>query len=887
MVVPEEMPPFADDGVFFNLAAVGAAQADCVTRRFLRANHRFREMVGYSEEELRGLTFLDLTLPEDRERNLRLFDAALSEGQNEFAIEKRLRRKDGTTLWVNVTAALVRDGAGRARYSIAVIQDITDRKRAEEALRESERQLKLVLETAPVSILYLDRDLRVRFANRIYLQRLRKAADAVIGRPLRDVIGEENFSSIAAHLARALEGFEIENDVRFKYAVLGWRDLHVRYSPERDAHGAVRGIVAAIEDITERKAAEAALRASEHRFAAIFAGAAAGLCEISLEGRFERVNDELCRMLGRSRETLLGRNVLEVTHPDDVVGTLRGVAELLQTKTCASLEKRYVRPEGDVLWVSSMLTRLDDQRGTPRAVLAVSIDLTARRAAERALAESEAKFRTLAEASPAIIWLTGPSGETRYINRRYLEFAGKTAPEALTASLPPLHPDDQAGFADQLSVAVRERQLFWSRARWRRHDGTWRWIESQALPHVSHEGGYLGHVGHSLDITDLVETTEALRHSEDRLRRATEIETVGVAFFDLSGRITQTNAAFLRMSGYTSDDVARGILNLDTLTAPEHRTTVHRARDELVALGRTLPFEKQAIRKDGTRWWGLFAATRLSPDEGVEFVIDISERKRSEEELRGYRAELEARVLHRTAELDAANGALRDEILERARAEQARRDLFRQLASAQEDERRRISRELHDQVGQDLTGLMLGLKALERHRGALPSGELRRLQALTESIGKQIHDMALEIRPTALDDLGLLQTLSNYLDDWSKRTGIEVDFHSSGCQGERLPSHIETTLYRIVREALNNVVKHAHARRVSLIIERQADQAVAIVEDNGHGFDPEAIRPASGTRLGIVGMRERAMLAGGELSIESTPGCGTTVFVRVPLQTSS
>lgn len=763
VLAAKQVPESAEDRFGLDSVPVGASQVDCSTRRFIRANRRFIEMTGYSEAELRVMTFLDLTVPEDRERNQHAYEAALREGRNEFSIEKHVRRKDGTTFWAEVNVGLVRDATGQGRHATAITHDIT-----------------------------------------------------------------------------------------------------------------------------ERKAAEAALRASEHRLAALFAGAAVGLCEISLEGRFERVNDELCRMLGRPRDALLGLNVLELTHPDDHVGTLRGMAELLQSKSGVSLEKRYIRPDGEVVWVNSMLTLLDDEQGKPRAILAVSVDLTARRAAQRALAESEAKFRTLAEVSPAIIWLTGLRGEVRYVNRRYLEFSGKTAAQVIAAdSRPPLHPHDVASFSERFATAVRERQPFSSRARWRRHDGAWRWIESQALPHLDDEGRYLGHVGHSLDVTELVEITEALRQSEDRLRRATEIETVGVAFFDLTGRITQANAAFLRMTGYSADDVAHGILSLDTLTPPDHRATAGRALDELVALGRTFPHEKQAIRKDGTRWWGLFAATRLSADEGVEFVIDVSERKRGEEELSGYREELEERVMHRTAELDAANGALRDEIAERTRGERTRQELLRQLVSTQEDERRRISRELHDQVGQDLTGLMLGLKALERHRGPPPPDELHRLQALTETIGKQIHDMALEIRPTALDDLGLLRTLANYVEDWSKRTGLEVDFHSSGWTNERLPSLVETTLYRIVREALNNVVKHAQAQRVSLIVERQADQAIAIVEDNGRGFEPETLQSRRGARLGIVGMRERALLAGGELSIESTPGYGTTVFVRVPLQTSS
>ena len=184
--------------------------------------------------------------------------------------------------------------------------------------------------------------------------------------------------------------------------------------------------------------------------------------------------------------------------------------------------------------------------------------------------------------------------------------------------------------------------------------------------------------------------------------------------------------------------------------------------------------------------------------------------------------ELEVRVNERTAELAHTNGSLKDEIARRERAEADRRDLQQRLTTAQEDERRRIARELHDQMGQHLTALGLGLKVV---KDATPDpsptrDRLQGLQALTDLIGREIHNLALELRPTALDDLGLQAALSNYADGWAERSGIEVDFHGIGLDGDRLPSQIETALYRVVQEALTNVLKHAAARRVSVVLQR-------------------------------------------------------------------
>lgn len=876
--------PRAESGDFFQLAAVPAAQVDAITRKFLAANRRFAQLVGYSEAELRAMTIVDLALPEERDQTLEALDEAARGERDESTLERQLRRKDGTLRWVSLDTTLLRDAGGNALRMLAIAHDISAAKRAEAALRESERQLNVVLDTAPVSILYLDRAMRIKFANRAYLQRLRKTAGEVIGHDISEVKGESNFSRVEPYMHRALAGEEVHCEISVRYPELGRRELQMRFSPEFAADGSVQGIVAAILDITERKLAEASARANEQRLSAIFAGVAAGLCELSLDGTFEHLNDELCRMLGRSRETLLGTNILAVTHPEDAIATLRAIGEVMEVGGRGWLDKRHLREDGQELWTNVRLTRLDDEHGRPRGILVVIVDLSLRREAGRALLESEAKFRTLADASPAIIWFVDDRGETRYVNRRYLEFFGKTEADIFVAGwAPSVHPEDAPEYTAAMLGAVHERRPFSCRARVRRHDDEWRWIESQALPHFGEDGRYLGHVGHSLDITETLEATAALRRSEERLRRATEIETVGIAFFDISGRITETNEAFLALTGYTRDDIAVGVVRWDQMTPPEWLTRTARAMDELAALGRTIPYEKQYLRKDGSRWWGLSAATRLSPDEGVEFVIDITERKLAENKLHGYHEELEARVLHRTAELDHVNGALRDEILERTNAEKSRQDMLRQLVTVQEDERRRISRELHDQVGQDITALMLGLKALDwRDRNPPPRDTLQKLQTLTERIGKQIHDLALEIRPTALDDLGLLRTLSNYVDEWSKRTGIEVDFHSGGWRAQRLPPAVETTFYRIVCEALNNVVKHAAATCVSLIIERRGDEAVAIIEDDGKGFDPDQIR-TGGQRLGIVGMRERATLAGGDLNIESSPEGGTTLFVRIPV----
>ncbi len=262
--------------------------------------------------------------------------------------------------------------------------------------------------------------------------------------------------------------------------------------------------------------------------------------------------------------------------------------------------------------------------------------------------------------------------------------------------------------------------------------------------------------------------------------------------------------------------------------------------------------------------------------------------KHAEAALQQERDQLEIRVRERTAELTASNQALQSEIVQRRAAEQAHQQVLRRLAEAEETERGRISRELHDRFGQELTAIKLGLQVLRKQHTSIPEAQKNcvHLEALADGLMRDVHRLAWELRPPALDDLGLELALQRYTSLWSEKTAVLVDFHSHGLSGPRLPLEYETTLYRVAQEALTNVARHAAARHVSLLLERRSDLVSLIIEDDGSGFDAEILMrnaPAQGS-LGLLGMQERVKLVGGALEIESAAGAGTTIFVRLPLR---
>jgi signal transduction histidine kinase len=228
----------------------------------------------------------------------------------------------------------------------------------------------------------------------------------------------------------------------------------------------------------------------------------------------------------------------------------------------------------------------------------------------------------------------------------------------------------------------------------------------------------------------------------------------------------------------------------------------------------------------------------------------------------------------RLAEAFAARAAVAVDLSERVA-----RDALRRVVSAQELERRRLARELHDETGQALTSILLGLKSLEDAGDENDLAEsTSRLRELVVTTLQDVRRLAVELRPKALDDFGLVPALERLVETFREQTGIEVDLEPRLGE-ERLPSDVETTLYRITQEALTNVVKHANARRVSIVLTRRGGTISAVIEDDGRGF--EESRP-SGNGLGLLGMRERVALVDGRLSVESSPGSGTTLSVEVP-----
>jgi signal transduction histidine kinase len=308
---------------------------------------------------------------------------------------------------------------------------------------------------------------------------------------------------------------------------------------------------------------------------------------------------------------------------------------------------------------------------------------------------------------------------------------------------------------------------------------------------------------------------------------------------------------------------------LDKYIYPEDQQGVMNAVKSAIESKSPFELEHRVIRVDGALGWTHSRAVPIFDERGeiVEWIgaaSDITEERKAKEDLRNAHDLLEERVIERTEEL--------------------RRALAR-LVDIQEEERRRIGRNIHDHLGQQITALRINLTLLTESSRVMPElcDQLERVTKLASQIDDATDAVIWELRPSDIDEVGLETSLKNLVDSWAAQFGIEAELYSDSQGDARLSTEIKVQIYRITQEALHNIFKHAKATTVSIVIDQQPDTLRVVIEDNGIGFAADSPKKADrGGGLGLVSMRERAALVGGTVEFESEPGSGTTVIVEIP-----
>ena len=552
-------------------------------------------------------------------------------------------------------------------------------------------------------------------------------------------------------------------------------------------------------------------------------------------------------------DQLLGRSLFDLLQADSHGSVRDHFLRWQAGRTALPLDTKIVRPDGRIRDIS--VTGAQAHEGD-RAVQLIVRDVTEQKGAERALRESEERLALAVAGAREGVWDWNLETDAVVYSAQWKQMLGYSGGEIephISAWERLVHPDD-TWRADQAndSVARGQRATYEAEFRLRHKDGHYVCVLSRGFPVRREPGGPVVRiVGTHFDLTEQKQAEAALRENEERLKLAFAGAQEGVWDWNLETGAVVYSSRWKEMLGYADDEIEPHIGAWERLLHPDDVEPAHRLNESVKRGASTYEGEFRLRHKDGQYVHVLSRGypVRHEPGGAVVRIVgthfDLTERKRAE-------------------------------------AERARTEFLTRLVFAQEDERRRIAREMHDQFGEQLTALALRIRMLKDACGGHDDwrAHVESIEAIAQRIDRDVDHLVWELRPTALDDLGLRAALANYVQDWSNRVGISAKLHTSGLLDDRLPSHAETALFRIAQEALTNVAKHASAENVDVILARRAESVLLIIEDDGVGFDPAAVGGAS-QGFGLLGMQERAGLVGAMLEIESSAGKGTTILVRM------
>jgi PAS domain S-box-containing protein len=779
-----------------------------------------------------------------------------------------LQRPPWLTLWhallgLGIMAALILGALGwvvllrrRVREQTAVIRE---QLRREAALREQYQEL---FENAHEMVFTCGLRGHVTSLNRAGEQLLLSTRTAVIGRHIGEILTPES-----AEMVRGL--FDRERpDERPRTVEL---DLLGRDGKRTPVEVSLRAILSegytvgwqgTARDITERKRAEEALRHGIERDRAVAGSVSDMIYEWDLKDKVEWVGD-VDRLLGYAPgtfpRTLSGWAA--ALHPEDKQRVWRAIEGHLKGEAGYAVEYRIADRGGGWHWWSARGVALRDEQDQPRVWVGAIRDITERKQAEEALRKSEERYRLLYERSLAGIFHSTLDGRLLDCNDACARIFGYASrEELLRQSAWDLYCDvpDRRALIGRLQ---QEKSLTNVELHLKRRDGSAIWVLENASLVEPSDGGPAMIEGTVVDITDRTAVQRALQESERRYRLLAENVTDVIWIMDLNLRYTYISPSVMGLRGVTPEEAMRERLE-DTLApgsvivaratlAEEQREEAKSRRD----LFRSRTLEVEQKRKDGSTVWTEVRTTFLRDSEGRPVSIlgvtrDISARKAAEDSLR----RISGRILQ-----------------------------------MQDEERRRIARELHDTTAQSLAALAINLSVV---KDSAPSLSPRALACLSESLGlaeqcaREIRTLSYLLHPPLLDEVGLASALLWYTEGFAQRSGIEIDLDVAP-EVARLPGDVELTLYRVVQEGLANIHLHSGSKRARIRLEGRRDQIVLTVADEGRGIPPPILEGAGDypaeLGVGIAGMRERMRQLGGRLDISSSAR-GTTLTAILPVR---
>ncbi|NMF84441.1 PAS domain S-box protein [Nodosilinea sp. P-1105] len=627
-----------------------------------------------------------------------------------------------------------------------------------------------------------------------------------------------------------------------------------------------------------------------------------------------RFNDRLCGILGYSRDELQQTTWADLTHPDDLAPCMDWFAQLTHTPvdTC-TIETRFIRKDGLIVYGSVDIKVVAQQNGRPDFFVITIQDISERKLIETALIESENRFRLTFEQAAVGIAHVAPDGSLLWLNPTLSQILGYGPYELIDQLLHDIiYPEDLAEdrrYANE--TLLGQRQSYTRQQRYVCKDGRiiWANLTVSLVRDQAQNPKYFIVVLQDITQAKLAETT--LQQYAHRLRGLHNMDRAILTNF--KSQDIAHSALLLLCQVLRAPQGLVALFNPDTETGeilaghppltPDADWTAPYTGTAAPTTATVLPFDQfvftqpdrtavvhripDVALQSPSRFWGQFSTSHIRSMIAIPLVVNDG--------VIGEITLVSSRLGHFTRDHEEVAQEVADHLaiaLQNARLfEQVKCDRARlhalssQLLEAQETERRFLAHELHDEVGQALTAVKLNLHRLERLMPtSQPQPPLQDCFHIVEGALQQVRNLSLDLRPSMLDDLGLVPALRWYVSRYAERTGLQATLICDAAP-PGLPASMETACFRIVQEALTNVARHAQAHRVTVTLEQLGQTLHLSIQDDGVGFELDTIRQTKqqGTSLGLLGMEERGMLVGGQLTITSAPTQGTCIHLQAPL----
>ena len=745
-----------------------------------------------------------------------------------------------------------------------VIHHTLQREQAPEEVRNREEQFRRVFEEAPVGMIILDEQRHFIRVNRAFCNLVGYNEAELIGRGYELCTHPDDFQANVALRNEFYEGkrrgYRLEKRYIRKDGQVIW--VAVNATAYRIPAQQPKVVLAVIVDITERKRAEEALRESDERFKAIVTNSPALVFLKDTEGRYLQVNRRFEDSFHVANRDLVGKTDQDIFPPEQAAAVRANDRKVLEAGRPMEFEEVVLHDDGPHTSIVVKFPLLNAQ-GECYALCGIVTDITERKRAAEELRRSEAFITSVVENLPNMIFVKDAK-DLKFVrfNKAGEDLLGHSREVLIGKSDYDLFPKEEADFFTENDRRVLESGCLLDIPEEpieTKHQGL-RILHTKKIPICDDTGEPQYLLGISEDITDWKRAEQAQKESEERYRRIFENAAEGIFQTTLDGKYVAVNPALARMYGYDSpDDMIAAITNIaGQLYVDPGR------RDEFIRLmqaqGEVTGFEALVYRKDGRFIWIAENVRALRDPAGVLVgfegtVENITERKLAERRL-----------------LDTL-----DQV----------RTLSGRLATVQEEERTRIARELHDELGVGLTCLKIDLSRLHAMMSERAGAGARKkagdkIKAMVEQIDTTIASvqrLVTELRPAVLDDLGLVAAIEWQCQDFQKRTGIPCTCVTSADDIAMEPERA-TALFRICQEALTNTARHAQATAVTIKLESRSDFLQLVVADNGVGIPDTKV--SNRRSLGLLGMKERVALFGGEITVQSNPGKGTTITACLP-----